>query len=1746
MHVTHSLQALAVVLSFTGPVEALVVRKSNKPAQEVYRAAHRGPAPEGHLYKRQNATDVVLDCSNDRWQELLDSNTGDRITTFCNEWLDIPPATSVLEVTPTITITTSAHSTTSFTSTTRIITTETVTETATSTLAPVARRAANIAAIVEDVIESVIESGSAVATSSKSPQRIQAESGLSNACSCKMVDPTATVTSSFTVPPVYTTVGVRKVYVVKRTDTKIFTSTTTVIISASVSPTSTSDTDVSVSQTSDASITAAPPATRLTGTDLPASSPVSSGNPVVTAIPFTCPDDAGKRVDQVVGGYRLDYLVLCNTEAVTQDRIGFPIAVDSGTACTAQCSLVNAQSGQDTCQAASFEPYTDGRSGGLCILSGSDPSYVDKEGSVAVVHTGTFANGDECQALNSSVTNTSVDTSALISSITAAPFSLSTPGLVTETANGGVFQTYVSANSTDAQGYVHWSWYAVSASSSYWWAVYSTSWECTKTLTRTIVTLPSEPMTITSVLVTTIINGGVTTIISGTSTEIITNGGGGVAPPTFVPASTTNANGEFTTFFSLATMTSTDGNGLIPPTGVPSSIQIAGNATVSGSTATFFSTADSGVIPPSRSSPGEEITIVSTGGTVISTSGSTFTSNFNGSEGVIPPVSTIRGSAAFSLSGSTFAAESTGDSGIITPSINTPASSLASQTIQEFSNSTIRSTGSLAFTISGSTAIASSTGDSGVIPPAPSANVSIIVTRTVISGVASFVTSRSTLVSDNTEDSGIVPPSRTLGTVTVTETVTSGVATFATSDNAIAFSSTGSSGVIPPAPSGNSSVTLSVTVNSGVASFATSRSTFTSTGTGDSGIIPPNSRSVVVSTSTAGGSGNATFSGGTAIVSSTGDDGVIPPPLTSIPSGSSGSVRSSRPVSTPSSDDGGPPLTRDVTITVTTTVGPSTQVPSIQTPSSLQTPSVNITSAGGSNGVTIQFSTAAGSSTGDNGVVPPAITSVPVSNSTSTGPVFTNSGGDRTGRYSESTSVRGTGGSSGVITPSSNSTMSAPPSMTPTASTNSTSTGPPFSNTDDLRSGSYSLSSSSIVINSFGSSGVITPSSNASITSVPTVTPTSGLNSTSTGPPFSNTDDLRSGSYSLSSSSIVINSFGSSGVITPSSNASITSVPTVTPTSGSNTTSSGPPFSNTDDLRSGSYSLSSSLVSINSFGSSGVITPSTNASITSQPTVTPTSGLNSTSTGPPFSNTDDLRSGSYSISSSLVSINSFGSSGVITPSSNVSITSVPTVTPTPGLNTTSTGPPFSNTDNLRSGTYSLSSSIGFNSTQSGTGSIGSVTTPPSQQTTLVVLTATVVIPHNSANISSSNTPPSLLTPSSRISSSVPTPSTNSTISLPTAASSSLPPTFVNSTRSTFPSSSSGIFTEVTRISNTTTAPTGGVTSVPAIGNSTTIRVLTVTTSSNFTNIPSLTPSASLNITTTTFFGSSSIPSATPTISLNITTSVSICPTAPLVVTVTAIETSVRVETTTLVQTVTAGASSTVSEAAPAASSFTPLDLVARFREEDDPATQAQIDSACADSDNIVLNPNFAIGADSSVPNWSVDGTDRTITVGSEPAPSGNGTIAQFKSAVVGRTLTITQPLTLCPGQQYEISALARQAHKEAECTVQYVVGNDTVATVEPAESWLEESFFFTAREGVAGASATLEITASCQGWEGIPVADQEGWMRVEVSGVRVVQDAGARKMKRMMRMMRMGRRGAAEKQRAEQQGYAVLLFSEEG
>ncbi|KAL6709912.1 hypothetical protein ACN47E_000697 [Coniothyrium glycines] len=1592
MHVSRSLRASAIFLSFFTSTDAWVLHR--KPAGTVARGKEednarlpRGEWLDGEFKKRQGEV-TELNCPNDRWEKMLDSNPDDRVKTFCNEWLGIGPATVTQEVTPTITITTSASVTSVITSTERSIVTKTVNKTVVTTVAAVQKRAANILAVAEDVIASVIESGTAAPTTSKSSQRLQAEAGLANACSCKMVDPTATETSFFTVPPVYDTVGVRKVFVARVTDTKVFTATTTVtvvsedslsagtsaastVVSSDPSTENAASTESRGSSMSEATV---PSVSALSSTILPmtTSAPLSAGNgtatdstsPIVTAIPFSCPENAGQRIEQVVDGVRLDYLVLCNTQLVTADRRGFPvISVEDETACAAQCSVINARTGQDACKAALFTPYGNGRNGGDCtITTNDDPEYIDSPGSISIVHTGTLANGDECANINSTETRSSVDISAVVASVTKAPLSVSTPGLVTQSANGGVFETYVSANSTDASGYVHWSWYAVSASSSFWWAVYSTSWECTATLTRTIVTQQTQPQTIVSVVITTIINGATTTYISGTSTRIVTNGNG-VSPPTFVPASTTEGNGEVTTFFSEATATSTGANGVETP-----SDNGAGNATVSFATSTFFSTGSNGVIAPSSLSRSVEVeTVVSSGDAQLSSSGSTYTSNGTGGAGVIPPPSATGGTGVFSISSGTLVVNSTGSGGIL------PPSSAATPSIQEVANSTIVSGGTAVLTVSGSAGTAVSTGGMGVVPPSPTGNVTVVVTVSITSGVASFATSSSTFVSNGTGDSGVIPPASTR--------VSSGGASFATSNSTRVASSTGDSGIIPPvtsesAPSSSVQTNLVVSSTGGSGNRTVEGSTAVSTGSGGSGVIPPPSTnasnppttaaspSIQVNVSVSAGTAQFSTSNSTIAVFSTGSFGIIPP------------------------------TTRNITLTTTTTI----------LASSLPVQQANTSSAGGSGFLSTQGSTAVTLSTGSGGIIPPSsVTPSSSSNATtasssSTGPPFTNSAGNRSGTFSRRTSTGITTASTGVIVPSSNS--SAPlPSTTPPSSgfpstslnSSSVSTGPPFSNSGGNRSGTFSRSSSISVS--------VTPSASVNISS------------TTTGPPFSNSGDNRSGSFSRTSSTRV------SDVPSVSFNVS--------------SSSTGPPFTNSGGDRSGSFS-GSTRASLGS-SSGGVVTPGT---LTTTATVT------------------------------------------IVPSSSV---------PAASLNVTSSG--------------ILSSSIGSSS----------VPVASSNSTTI-------------ARSSSTSGP----------SSSPPAPSFNGTTSVPILSTLVPPPFGGNSTAP----------------SGTGTGSVG--TPTPSLNATVSVPVTTGNVTSSF---PSITPSVSLNITTSFLpTGNSSIPSATPTLSFNSTTSSDICPTVPVLITVTEVATSVQVVTTTVVQTVltgpeesatadaldvnltssgaigevtspsatadsdTAATSSAAPQASPVDDAAQPsaTDLQSRFRASGTPATEAQIEAACADLENVVLNPMFAV-QDESVPSWTVDDSDPNITVGTEDSPTGNGTIAQFKSQNVGSALAITQPLTLCPDQQYNISAKHRQEDPYADCSVVYRVGAQEVLSVTPTTNWTTSSILFTAGSGVEGASVNLTVTASCAGFSGFLVGEM---MRVEVSEVDVHQQKNAQKRSVIGRLSR--------------------------
>lgn len=152
------------------------------------------------------------------------------------------------------------------------------------------------------------------------------------------------------------------------------------------------------------------------------------------------------------------------------------------------------------------------------------------------------------------------------------------------------------------------------------------------------------------------------------------------------------------------------------------------------------------------------------------------------------------------------------------------------------------------------------------------------------------------------------------------------------------------------------------------------------------------------------------------------------------------------------------------------------------------------------------------------------------------------------------------------------------------------------------------------------------------------------------------------------------------------------------------------------------------------------------------------------------------------------------------------------------------------------------------------------------------------------------------------------------------------------------------------------------------------------------------------------------------------------------------------------------------------------------------------------------NPDFEQGSDGSVDGWDIDTTDPNITLDS--LDDGNSTVAQFRSAAAGRELTVTQALTICPNEEYDIAASAAQATALADCAVTFTLvyadgKRSVVLNITPGEEWTRQNATFTA---TGTAEADMEITARCNGYKGAVVADPQGWMRVEVQGVSMIRD----------------------------------------
>ena len=102
MFFTRSVLALATLLSLSATTEGWVLHRDAEEHVEIKRiAVDESQKSWWSLFgKRQG--DTILDCPNDQFYALLNNNPDSSVESFCNDWLNIAPATVTSEVTPTV------------------------------------------------------------------------------------------------------------------------------------------------------------------------------------------------------------------------------------------------------------------------------------------------------------------------------------------------------------------------------------------------------------------------------------------------------------------------------------------------------------------------------------------------------------------------------------------------------------------------------------------------------------------------------------------------------------------------------------------------------------------------------------------------------------------------------------------------------------------------------------------------------------------------------------------------------------------------------------------------------------------------------------------------------------------------------------------------------------------------------------------------------------------------------------------------------------------------------------------------------------------------------------------------------------------------------------------------------------------------------------------------------------------------------------------------------------------------------------------------------------------------------------------------------------------------------------------------------------------------------------------------------------------------------------------------------------
>ena len=680
---------------------------------------------------------------------------------------------------------------------------------------------------------------------------------------------------------------------------------TTNSVGSAASPSASAN--ISIIETIPASITSPPSVSVIaSGSVLPAfPSDASTGPsvPVVIGIPFECPkggsEDSkanGLSPQFIVGDYRYEYSVLCDTAIADSNILTVIQNVANETACASECSLINSIAQRQLCQSASFTPDSV-TSDGQCFLHGPASKFERRPGSVTVLLTGISSKSDKCKSvdLENGPRNATVDTAQLLGDLITKGFSLSTPGLVTRSETGGVSRTFWSSGFTGSDGAYHWTWYEVFSSSSAWWEVYATAWSCSakNTPQTAVVRQPVENITSAFVDVTYVVDNGTTTIFSGTST-FSRNEGAGVIFPTSVSAMGTGGTGVFTTAFATVTLNATAGAGVEAPLPTSSASSLLGESILlngtsvtsegtasrgsasvilSGNAATWNSTQGGGFIPASPTIS-NQTTPASQGTAVFTVSQGVSSSNTTDGSGGQQNVAESSGGAGFTIAGGISTAFGSGGSGFIPPA----------PTNSSFQSSTENYTASLSST----TFVGSESPDSAptsefVLPPQPgynshktsSAVANFPAESTGIGGTSAdsqWAISEATPTSNSTGGAFAILSSHEAAVSTVASAGTSISRFNATSGSAgtAQFTLAGSSNVILSTGGVNSIGPIPNTVNS--TQLPTSLVTSVQLSTVTSGIIPHGNDTETIPA----GSQTFALSSATAVASASQGFGIIP------------------------------------------------------------------------------------------------------------------------------------------------------------------------------------------------------------------------------------------------------------------------------------------------------------------------------------------------------------------------------------------------------------------------------------------------------------------------------------------------------------------------------------------------------------------------------------------------------------------------------------------------------------------------------------------------------------------------------------------------------------------------------------------------------------------------------------------------------------------------------------------------------